>query len=140
MKSQARRLPGMSSSDRPLLQIALDGACAPQVAEARPARAPGGEPGAPVRRSPLANPKFGLAWSNSSASNEVLVRAAIKHGAFHLLLEAVLGHGIQFVEGQLALMLSDEEVSLSSRAKAELRRKLANIKRGLAAAGYPDQG
>ena len=85
-------------------------------------------------RSPLADPRFGLAWSNSSISDEVLVRSALRHGAFYLLLEAVLHHGMQFVEQQLALMLADEDVALSDRAQAEIRRKLANIKRGIAAA------
>lgn len=92
------------------------------------------EPGAQARRSPLADPKFGLAWSNSSISDEVLVRAAIKHGAFHMLLEAAMHHGMQFIEMQLDLMLADEDVALSDRAQAEIRRKLANIKHGIAAA------
>ena len=85
-------------------------------------------------RSHLSDPKFGLAWSNRLASDEVLVRAAIKRGAFHLLLEAVLGHGFEFVEQQLAILQSDEDTALSDRALAEVRRKLVNIARGIAAA------
>lgn len=68
------------------------------------------------------------------------MRAAIEHGAFHLLIEAVLGHGLQFVEQQLAIMQADEDVALSDRALAEVQRKLANIGRGIAAAGLPEQG
>jgi hypothetical protein len=70
----------------------------------------------------------------------VLVRAAIKHGAFHLLREAVLGHRLQFVARQLEIMQSDEDAALSDHALAEVRRKLANISKGLAAAGFPEQG
>jgi hypothetical protein len=87
-----------------------------------------------VSRSPLSHPAFGLAWSNRLASDEVLVRNAIQHGAFHLLLAASLHHGVAFVEDQLATMLQDEDVVMSDRAQAEVRRKLANIRRGIAAA------
>ncbi len=88
----------------------------------------------PSSRSPLSDPRLGLTWSNRLAADDVLVRAAIKHGAFHLLLEAVLGHGLQFVEQQLAIMQTDEDAALSDRALAEVQRKLANIARGIAAA------
>lgn len=70
----------------------------------------------------------------------MLVRAAIAHGAFHMLLEAVLGHGLQFVEQQLAILQADEDAALPDRALAEVRLKLANIGRGLATAGFPEQG
>lgn len=119
-----------------LPQRVLDDACAPQLDETRLEQTAGVEPGAPARRSPLADPKFGLAWSNSSISDEVLVRSALRHGAFYLLLEAVLHHDMQCVEQQLALMLADEDVAMSDCAQAEIRRKLANIKRGIAAAGH----
>lgn len=69
----------------------------------------------------------------------MLVRAAIKHGGFHLLLEAVLGHRFQFVERQLEIMRSDEDAALSDHALAEVRRKLANIARGIAAAELATQ-
>lgn len=93
----------------------------------------------PSSCSPLSNPSFGLAWSNRLAPNDVLVRAAIKHGAFHLLLEAALGHGLQFVERQLEIMQSDEDAALSDHALSEVRRKLANIARGIAAAELASQ-
>ena len=88
----------------------------------------------PSSRSPLSDPSFGLAWSNRLAPNDLLVRAAIKHGAFHLLFEAVLAHGLEFVEQQLAIMQLDEDAALSDRALAEVRRKLANIGLGVSAA------
>lgn len=68
------------------------------------------------------------------AKDEVLVRAAIKRGAFHLLLEASLYHGVAFVENQLELMQQDDDVVMTDRAQAEVRRKLGNIGRGIAAA------
>lgn len=89
--------------------------------------------------SPLADPSFGLPWSNRLAPNDVLVRAAIKHGAFHLFLEAVLGHSLKFVEQQLAILQADEDAALPDRALAEVRGKLANIGRGLATAGFLEQ-
>lgn len=49
-----------------------------------------------------------------------------------MILEAVLGHGLQFVEQQLAIMQADEDAALSDRALAEVRRKLENIGRGIA--------
>jgi len=67
-------------------------------------------------------------------SDEALVRNALRRGAFYLLVEAALHHGLQFVERQLAIMQTDEDAALSSRALAEVRRKLANIARRIAAA------
>jgi len=64
----------------------------------------------------------------------MLVRAAIAHGAFHMILEAALHHGLKFVEQQLVIMQADEDAALSERALAEVRRKLSNIRRGIAAA------
>lgn len=115
----------MTSSSHPMAQqpsedartVEVDAACAAQ-------------PG----RSPLADPRFGLAWANPAMSDEALVRNALKRGAFHMLLEAVLHHGLQFVERQLAIMQTDEDAALSSRALADVRRKLKNIARGIAAA------
>lgn len=120
-----RRLHFVSTDDQ-LPQRPLDDASAPPVAENADALA--------IKRSPLADPKFGLVWSNSSVSDEVLVRAAIKHGAFHLLLEAALHHGLPFVEQQLALMMEDEDAALTDECEAEVRRKLRNIQRGIAQA------
>lgn len=62
------------------------------------------------------------------------MRKALRHGAFYMLLEAVLHHGMQFVEHQLEILLADDEVKLSERAQAEIRRKLGNIRWGIAVA------
>lgn len=85
----------------------------------------------PARRSSLADPSHGLAWSNAAISDEALVRNALKKGSFNLVLEAVLEHGLLFVQRQWALMRADADVGLSARALADISRKLANIERGL---------
>lgn len=88
-------------------------------------------PKASGRRSSLADPSHGLAWSNAAISDEALVRNALKKGSFNLLLEAVLEHGLPFVQQQWALMRSDGDVGLSARALSDIGRKLDNIERGL---------
>lgn len=84
-----------------------------------------------VARSSLADPSRGLAWSNPDISNEALVRNALIKGSFHLLLEAVLGHGLPFVQKQWALLTADTDVGLSARTRAEISRKLAHIEQGM---------
>lgn len=88
-------------------------------------------PKEPVKRSSLAYPSRGLAWSNVAISDEALVRNALKKGSFNLVLEAVLEHGLPFVQQQWTLMRSDGDVGLSARALVDIGRKLANIERGL---------
>lgn len=87
-----------------------------------------------ARRSSLADPSRGLAWANAAISDEALVRNALKKGSFHLVLEAVLEHGLPFVQQQWALMRSDDDVGLSARALDDINRKLGNIERGLSRA------
>lgn len=82
-------------------------------------------------RPALADPTLGLAWSNPDMPPEVLVRKALHHGAFHLLLHAVLEHGAPFVRQQWAVLLADVDASPSARARADVERKLRNIDRGL---------
>ena len=83
----------------------------------------------------MADPSRGLAWSNPNLSSEVLVRSALRHGAFYLVLDAVLEFGLPFVREQWALILADKDAKLSARAQADIERKLNNIERGLRAAG-----
>lgn len=49
------------------------------------------------KRTWLAGPSRGLAWFNPDLSDEVLVRLALRHGAFHLALDSVLDFGLAFV-------------------------------------------
>jgi hypothetical protein len=84
-----------------------------------------------VNASLLAAPARGLAWSNPNISNEVLVRNALMKGAYVMVLEAVLEHGLRFVHRQWALMEVDSDVALTALMRAEISRKLTNIERGL---------
>lgn len=79
------------------------------------------------QRSPLADPKWGLAWSNPDAPAEALVRNALAHGNFDLLLQAVLSHGMDTVRTQWRQVAP----TLPSRARQEVERKLRNIEQGL---------
>ena len=76
--------------------------------------------------SPLAHPRFGLAWSNPNASAEALVCNAIKNGNYHLLLQAAVAHGLGFVQQQLGAMAP----TLRPKSHQEVQRKIANIEKG----------
>lgn len=80
-----------------------------------------------ARRSPLADPKWGLAWSNPDAPADALVRNALANGNFDLLLQAVLGHGLDTVMRQWRELAP----TLPARARQEVERKLRNIQTGL---------
>ncbi len=79
-----------------------------------------------IPNSPLAQPRFGLAWSNPNASAQALVSNAIKKGHYHLLLEAAAAHGLAFVHEQLHAMAP----ALAPRSMQEVLRKLSNIEKG----------
>ncbi len=91
-------------------------------------------PGAGVKsapmKSPLADPKWGLAWSNSAISTETLIRSALLKGGFAVLLVAVKAHGLSEVLKQWEAVKS----TLKAGAQAEVERKLQNIKEGMASA------
>ena len=88
-----------------------------------------------AKRTSLANPCRGLAWSNPHVSDEVLVRSSLHHGAYHLVLDAVLDFGLAYVRQQWLLMLQDEDAAPPARACVDIERKLANIERGLRSVG-----
>lgn len=83
------------------------------------------------KRTSLADPSRGLVWSNLNVSDEVLVRLALKHGAYHFVLDAVLDFGLAYVREQWLLMLEDEDAAPPKLARVNVERKLANIERGL---------
>jgi hypothetical protein len=117
-------------SIKPLRQIEVINA-AVDVDQPAPARA--ASPLVPQRakRSLLAGPSRGLAWSNPDISDEALVRNALMTGAYHLVLEAVLEHSLAVVRLQWALIEADSELGLTALARAEINRKLSNIERGM---------
>lgn len=83
-----------------------------------------------ANRSPLADPKWGLAWSNSAVDPRVLIRNAITKGGLLLLVEAVKAHGIQEVLTQWATVRAE----MTPHAQAETQRQLRNIQKGIALA------
>lgn len=83
-------------------------------------------PSVTVARSPLAEPQWGLAWSNPDAPAEALVRNALAHGRFDLLLQAVIGHGL----GTVLAQWQQVAPTLPARARREVQRKLDNIEKG----------
>lgn len=84
----------------------------------------------PPARSPLADPKWGLAWSNTAIDPKVLIRNALAKGGFLLLLEAVKAHGLQEVLTQWVKVKPD----VRPRAQAEVERQLRNIQQGISRA------
>lgn len=52
-----------------------------------------------------------------------------------LVRNTQLEFGLAFVRQQWALMLADDDAAPSSRAQADIERKLTNIERGLRMAG-----
>ncbi|MBC7435205.1 MAG: hypothetical protein H7332_03950 [Bdellovibrionales bacterium] len=79
----------------------------------------------------LADPEWGLAWSNPGTSSEVLVRNALLRGAYAAVLQAVLDLGLDFVEAQWAVMNQSGQENLTRAARANVPRMLKNIGKGL---------
>lgn len=78
-------------------------------------------------RSPLADPKWGLAWSNPDLDDMTLIRNALAKGGFMLLLEAVKAHGLEAVLAQWGQV----KPGLKPSAQAEVERQLRNIQEGV---------
>lgn len=102
------------------LQLGLAPQGKPPKAAARP----------PAARSPLADPKWGLAWSNPAIDNGTLIRNALAKGGLLLLLEAVKAHGMPEVLAQW----SQVRPTLKPRAQAEVERQLHNLQEGMSRA------
>lgn len=83
-----------------------------------------------VPNSPLAHPKWGLAWSNSHASAEALVSKALIKGSFVAVLEAVFYHGMPFVQNQWDKVCASDEAP-SQRIHDYVETMLADINEGI---------
>lgn len=81
-------------------------------------------------RSPLADPKWGLAWSNTAIDPTILIRNALAQGAYLLVLEAVKAHGLEEVLTQWVKVKPE----LKPRMQAEVDRQLRNIQQGISRA------
>lgn len=84
----------------------------------------------PVRSS-LADPKWGLAWSNRNASAESLVSSALLRGAFSAVLEAALEYGVDYVRQLWKKLCADRELAPKPRMRKYVENMIENIDRGL---------
>lgn len=75
----------------------------------------------------------GLVWSNPKASDAVRIRAALLRPRFDRLLAIALEFGTARVKAEWAELL-DEQTDEARRARASVRRILANIEEGFARA------
>ncbi|QHE76911.1 helix-turn-helix domain-containing protein [Hydrogenophaga sp. PBL-H3] len=101
------------------LQLGLAPVATPRQAMVKQATQP--------TRSPLADPKWGLAWSNPDLDDMTLIRNALAKGGFMLLLEAVKAHGLEAVLAQWGQV----KPGLKPNAQAEVERQLRNIQEGV---------
>ena len=84
-------------------------------------------PASPV--SPLADPKWGLAWSNPAISDEALVRNALARGGFLAILEGAAYYGMGFIRAQWSAMCKDDS-QVTAKNRAYVEGMLRNIETG----------
>lgn len=80
----------------------------------------------------LAHPKFGLASSNSSAKEDVLLRNALLQERFYAILESSGTDGIPFVRAQIKHLFDAGEID--EKRVAKLERMMKSIEKGFAQA------
>jgi hypothetical protein len=80
----------------------------------------------------LAQPRFGLAWSNRKADESVLLRNALVQGRFDAIVESAVKDGMPFVRSELQHLRSSGAITASAAAKVDAM--LASIDRGFAKA------
>lgn len=94
------------------------------------------------KKSPLADPKWGLAWSNRNAPVQALVRNALLRGRFLAILEAAHAHTIDYVRAEWLEMQRDPDSDVAksvNRSKRHIDRMLKNIAIGFdASVSAPD--
>lgn len=86
----------------------------------------------------LRNPKWGLCWSNSGISDDVLIRKVLVSGRFSVILQACLEFGLDHVKAQWDIVAKDvtEDPRLTSiRTRSLVNDILANIAEGFSRAG-----
>lgn len=62
-------------------------------------------------KSRLRDSKWGLAWSNSAITDEVLIRKALVTGRFSVILQACLDFGLDRVRSQWTVVSQDSEMT-----------------------------
>jgi len=80
----------------------------------------------------LAQPRFGLAWSNRQADESVLLRNALVQGRFDAIVESAAKDGMPFVRAELRRLRLSGAIPPSAAAKVD--SMLVSIDRGFAKA------
>ena len=79
----------------------------------------------------------GLVWSNSQASEAVLIRSALLRPRFHTILDACLEFGLERVHYEWDVLTGEAEPE-AQRVEAEVARILNHIAEGFADAQTGD--
>lgn len=82
-------------------------------------------------RKGLADPAWGLAWSNPDGISETaLIRAALRRGNFTVVLEACAVHGIERVLAEWSEMTRPSAPEIGQALISQVERVLRNIRKG----------
>lgn len=86
-------------------------------------------PTRPAPAKPLADPSWGLAWSNPDGiSDAALIRAALHRGNFTVVLEACARYGVERVLTEWHDLVSRPEAGLGRHQIDQVERILRNIR------------
>lgn len=88
-------------------------------------------PASKATRRGLADPAWGLAWSNPDGiSDSALIRAALRRGNFAVVLEACALHGIDRVSAEWREMTRSASPEPGAAQVDQVERVLRNIRQG----------
>lgn len=94
-----------------------------------------------MARSPLADPSWGLAWSNPDGiSTSALIQNALLKGGYALILEACKAHGLGRVQADWRTLCESGEPRVPPWLIEEVGRQIRNIGIGLAKAKEETNG
>jgi transcriptional regulator with XRE-family HTH domain len=86
------------------------------------------------RRSSLADPRWGIAWSNQNMDAPALITNALLKGSYGTILEAAVQYGIDLVRRQWDEVKDARSARESKHARTSVDRILNNIEKGFARA------
>ena len=95
---------------------------------------PGAGGGRQQQRASLADPRWGIAWSNPDMDAGALITNALLKGAYGAILEAAAAYGIDRVRGRWGQVKGARPARMSKQARASVERILGNIAKGFARA------
>lgn len=88
-------------------------------------------PTTPAQPKLLADPSWGLAWSNPDGiSDAALIRAALHRGNFTVVLEACATYGVERVAAEWRDLSTRPGAGLGPHQVAQVERVLRNIRQG----------